>query len=181
MSGGDITLTAGTHILGLHADTQYFNVNSLSLTLEEAKPTITATAGPGGAISPSGVMSVNIGASPTFVITPNKEVTAYFYSLAVLLLPALGTHVYFETSALIITLIKLGKLLEIRAKGQTGSAIKKLLDLRPKTARLVRENRETDVPVEDVGVGADQGHQVGVDHLSHDQEPCLLTRFSQNP
>jgi Cu+-exporting ATPase len=60
--------------------------------------------------------------------------TAYLYSLAVLLIPGVGNHVYFETSALIITLIKLGKLLEARAKGHTSEAIRKLMDLAPRTA-----------------------------------------------
>ncbi|MCB2186214.1 MAG: heavy metal translocating P-type ATPase, partial [Deltaproteobacteria bacterium] len=73
--------------------------------------------------------------------------TAYFYSLAVLLLPGLGGHVYFETSAMIITLIKLGKLLEARAKGQAGAAIRKLMDLAPKKARLLTEDgQEVEVP-----------------------------------
>jgi Cu+-exporting ATPase len=78
---------------------------------------------------------------------------AYVYSLVVLLFPAGGQHVYFETSAIIITLIKLGKLLEARAKGRTGEAIRKLMGLRPKTARVVRDGAEADVPVEDVRVG----------------------------
>ncbi len=78
---------------------------------------------------------------------------AYVYSLVLLLLPLLGGHVYFETAAVIITLIKLGKLLEARAKGQTGAAIKKLIGLTPKTARVVRDGQETDVPVETVRVG----------------------------
>ncbi|MGD1994117.1 MAG: heavy metal translocating P-type ATPase, partial [Anaerolineae bacterium] len=78
---------------------------------------------------------------------------AYVYSLAVLLFPAAGQHVYFETSAVIITLIKLGKLLEARAKGQTGAAIKKLIGLQPKTARVVRDGVEMDVPVDTVRVG----------------------------
>jgi Cu+-exporting ATPase len=78
---------------------------------------------------------------------------AYFYSLAVLLFPGLGGHVYFETSAMIITLIKLGKMLEARAKGRTSEAIKKLMGLRPKTARVVREGAEVDVPVESVVLG----------------------------
>jgi Cu+-exporting ATPase len=64
---------------------------------------------------------------------------AYLYSLGVLLVPGAGEHVYFETSAVIITLIKLGKLLEVRAKGRTGEAIKRLMGLRPKTARVVRD------------------------------------------
>jgi len=78
---------------------------------------------------------------------------AYLYSLVVLLFPTEGQHVYFETSAVIITLIKLGKLLEARAKGKTGEAIRKLMGLRPKTARVVRDGAEVDVPVEGVRVG----------------------------
>jgi P-type Cu+ transporter len=78
---------------------------------------------------------------------------AYLYSLALLLFPTLSGHVYFETSAVIITLIKLGKLLEARAKGQTSESIRKLIGLRPKTARVIRTQEEMDVPVEDVRVG----------------------------
>ena len=78
---------------------------------------------------------------------------AYVYSIAILLFPTAGEHVYFETSAMIITLIKLGKLLEARAKGQTGEAIRKLMGLKPKTARVVRDGTETDVPIEQVRVG----------------------------
>ena len=77
---------------------------------------------------------------------------AYFYSVFVMLgfLPGL---VYFETSAVIITLIRLGKYLEARAKGRTSEAIKKLMSLRAKTARVVRDDVETDLPVDDVKVG----------------------------
>jgi Cu+-exporting ATPase len=78
---------------------------------------------------------------------------AYFYSVAVLLLPTLGHMTYFETSALIITLILVGKYLEAVAKGRTSSAIKALLGLQPKTARVVRDGAETDVPVEEVRLG----------------------------
>jgi len=72
---------------------------------------------------------------------------AYGYSLAVLLWPAAGDHVYFETSAVIITLIKLGKMLEARTKGKTGGAIRKLIGLRPKTATRIVGGVEEDVPV----------------------------------
>jgi Cu+-exporting ATPase len=78
---------------------------------------------------------------------------AYFYSLAVLLYPALGSHVYFDTSAVIITLIKLGKMLEARAKGRTGNAIRKLMGLRPKTATILRDGREIEVSLKEVQVG----------------------------
>ena len=77
---------------------------------------------------------------------------AYFYSLPVVF-GWLSGHVYFETAAVIITLIKLGKYLEARAKGRTSEAIKKLMGLQPKTARIVRDGREAEVPVDQVQVG----------------------------
>ncbi len=77
---------------------------------------------------------------------------AYFYSLFVTL-GALPGHVYFETSAVIITLIRLGKYLEAKAKGQTSEAIKKLMGLRAKTARIVRDGEELEVAVDDVKIG----------------------------
>lgn len=76
---------------------------------------------------------------------------AYFYSLAVLLGVAEG-HLYFETAAVIITLIVLGKFLEARARGQTSDAIRHLLRLRPDIAHVVRDGVETDIPVNDVRV-----------------------------
>src|SRR5215211_6452266 len=82
---------------------------------------------------------------------------AYFYSAVAALAPGLfaagRADVYFDTSALIITLILLGRLLEARAKGRTNEAIKKLAGLQARTARVVREGEEVDVPVEDVEVG----------------------------
>jgi Cu+-exporting ATPase len=78
---------------------------------------------------------------------------AYIYSLALLLVPAFGHHVYFETSAVIITLIKLGKMLEARTKGRTGGAIRKLMKLRPKTAFIEVDGREKEIPVSQVSIG----------------------------
>jgi Cu+-exporting ATPase len=78
---------------------------------------------------------------------------AFFYSLAVLLNPVWGEHIYFETAAVIITLIKLGKLLEARAKGHTSAAIKKLIGLQPRTAKVIRNGVEQDIPIEAVVVG----------------------------
>jgi Cu+-exporting ATPase len=77
---------------------------------------------------------------------------AFFYSLPITFgwLPG---HVYYETAAVIITLIKLGKFLEARAKGRTSEAIKKLMGLRAKTARVVRAGVEVEVPADDVRVG----------------------------
>jgi Cu+-exporting ATPase len=87
------------------------------------------------------------------VLVAMGSTVAYVYSVFVLLFPASGQHVYFETSAVIITLIKLGKLLEARAKGRTGEAIRRLMGLRPKTARVVRDGVEMDVPIGSVRVG----------------------------
>ncbi|MBN2417852.1 MAG: copper-translocating P-type ATPase [Deltaproteobacteria bacterium] len=78
---------------------------------------------------------------------------AYFYSLLLLLFSGLGDHVYFETSAVIITLIKLGKMLEARTKGKTGGAIKKLLMLRPKTATVIYDGVEKEVSISNINTG----------------------------
>ncbi len=78
---------------------------------------------------------------------------AYFYSLAVLLFMPDVHHLYFEASATIITLILLGKVLEAVAKGRTSEAIKKLMGPQAKTARVIRDDREQDIPVEQVQVG----------------------------
>jgi P-type Cu+ transporter len=77
---------------------------------------------------------------------------AFFYSLPITF-GWLAGHVYYETAAVIITLIKLGKFLEARAKGRTSEAIKKLMGLRAKTARVVRDGLEVEIAVDDVRVG----------------------------
>jgi Cu+-exporting ATPase len=82
---------------------------------------------------------------------------AYLYSAVATLAPGLfaagRADVYFDTSALIITLILLGRLLEARAKGRTNEAIKKLAGLQAKTARVVRDEEVVEVAVEDVEIG----------------------------
>jgi Cu+-exporting ATPase len=98
------------------------------------------------------------GAANMDVLVALGTSVAYIYSLAVLIAltlgtTILGTHVYFETAAVIITLIVLGKLLEARAKGQTSEAIKKLMGLRAKTARILRDGQEIDVPMAEVAIG----------------------------
>ena len=84
---------------------------------------------------------------------------AFFYSLVVTIAltagggERFGAHVYFETAAVIVTLIKLGKLLEARAKGQINAALKKLPKLFPETACRLENGEEQYVPIEQVGVG----------------------------
>ncbi|WP_431687287.1 heavy metal translocating P-type ATPase [Hahella sp. NBU794] len=82
---------------------------------------------------------------------------AWLYSMAVAALPQavpeMARHVYFEASAMIIGLINLGLALEVRARGKTSQAIKRLLDLQPKTARVIRDGDEKDIPIENVRKG----------------------------
>jgi Cu+-exporting ATPase len=87
------------------------------------------------------------------VLVALGSTTAYLYSFAVLLLPDLGTHVYFETSAMIITLVKVGKMLEARARGRASAAIRSLMDLAPDVAHVIEQGRERDVPADRVRAG----------------------------
>ena len=83
--------------------------------------------------------------------------TAWLYSIVVAsfpeALPEMARHVYFEASAMIIGLINLGQALELRAKGKTSEAVRRLLDLRAKTARVIRDGEEQDIPIEEVQKG----------------------------
>jgi len=102
---------------------------------------------------------------------------AYFYSLSLLIYPALGKHVYFETSAVIITLIKLGKMLESRTKGKTGGAIRKLIGLRPKTATIFENGVEKEISLFQVKVGdaviVRPGESIPVDGLIIEGESSI--------
>lgn len=76
---------------------------------------------------------------------------AYFYSVAATFL--IEGEVFYETAALLITFVLLGKVLEMKAKGRTSEAIKKLMGLSPKTARVIREGQEVDISIDEVVVG----------------------------
>ena len=100
---------------------------------------------------------------------------AYFYSIYNLLI---GVHeYYFESSAVIITLILLGKLFESIAKGKTSEAIKKLMGLQPKTAKVIRDNVEIDLPLEKLEIGdiivVRPGEKVPVDGIIVDGNSSL--------
>ncbi|WP_038173722.1 heavy metal translocating P-type ATPase [Vibrio pacinii] len=83
--------------------------------------------------------------------------TAWLYSMAVVVgpqwLPESARHLYFEATAMIIGLINLGQALELKARGRTSQAIKRLLDLRVKTALVIRSGQEVSLPVEEVVAG----------------------------
>ncbi|GAA5193794.1 heavy metal translocating P-type ATPase [Ferrimonas gelatinilytica] len=80
--------------------------------------------------------------------------TAWLYSMVVVLVPQsvpeMARHVYFEATAMIIGLINLGLALELKARGKTSAAIKRLVGLAPKTARVIRDHQERDIPIEQV-------------------------------
>ncbi len=102
--------------------------------------------------------SLRNGSANMDVLVAMGSSVAYLYSVAVLIAQSVGSnawgdHVYFETSAVIITLIVLGKLLEARAKGRTSEAIKKLIGLQAKTARVIRNGEERDIAIADVMQG----------------------------
>jgi P-type Cu+ transporter len=82
---------------------------------------------------------------------------AYLFSVAVILWPhalhVTGAMTYFETAAVVITLVVLGRWLEARARGRTSEAIRRLVSLAPRTARVLRDGAEVDVATADVGVG----------------------------
>jgi Cu+-exporting ATPase len=105
-----------------------------------------------------GWKSLRNGSANMDVLVAMGSSVAFAYSVVVATALTLGStaagdHVYFETAALIITLIKLGKLLEVRAKGETSAAIRELMGLRAKTARVVRGGAEVDIPVDRVVPG----------------------------
>jgi Cu+-exporting ATPase len=81
---------------------------------------------------------------------------AWIYSILVVIfpgiVPSLARHAYFEAAAIIIALINLGQALEMRARGKTSEAIRRLIGLQPKTARVIRDGKETDVPISEVGL-----------------------------
>ena len=89
--------------------------------------------------------------------------SAYVYSLVATVVPGLfpeslrmhggAVETYFETAAVITVLVLLGQVLELQARDRTGSAIRELLRLAPKMARIVRDDQEVDVPVSEVRAG----------------------------
>lgn len=102
--------------------------------------------------------------------------TAWLYSMFVVffpsLVPEMARHVYFEATAMIIGLINLGLALEIKARGRTSEAIKRLIGLQPKTARVVRNGEEVDIAIERVQLGdhvrVRPGEKISVDGFVSD-------------
>ena len=101
--------------------------------------------------------SIKNGSAGMDVLVSAGTLTAFFYSFYVTILLTAGKtisghHIYFETGAVIITMIQLGKMLENRARARTGDAIKRLIGLQAKTAKILQNGQERDIPVEEVKI-----------------------------
>ena len=98
---------------------------------------------------------------------------AWFFSTAAIdfsdILPSGSNHAYFEAAAIILAFINLGSALEMKARGKTSSAIRQLIGLQTRTARVVREGQEIDVPIADIGLGETlrvrPGEKIAVDGM----------------
>lgn len=107
--------------------------------------------------------------------------SAWVYSMAIVLwpdaVPSFAHHAYFEAAAMIIALINFGSAMELRARGKTSEAIRRLIGLQPKTARVVRDGKEVDVPIVEVGLDETlrvrPGERVAVDGVVIDGESYL--------
>jgi Cu+-exporting ATPase len=107
--------------------------------------------------------------------------TAWTYSMVVVFIPAIvpemARHVYFEATAMIIGLVNLGLALEVKARGKTSEAIKRLIGLQPKHARVIRPEGEQDIPIEDVISGdhvrVRPGEKVPVDGVVVDGQSTI--------
>ncbi len=129
----------------------------------------------GKSVLERGWASIRNRAPNMFTLIAIGVAAAYLFSLTVLLFPAIVPHAmghhnfYFEAAGVIISLVLLGQVLELRARGQTASAIRALLGLTPKNARLVVGSKEGDVPLELIRAGdmlrVREGEKIPVDGI----------------
>lgn len=113
--------------------------------------------GPGRRFFAKGVPNLFRGAPDMHSLVVLGTSAAFTYSAVATFAPGLlppdANHVYYEAAAVIVTLILLGRLFEARAKGRTSEAIRRLMTLQAKTARIVRDGAEVEVPIAEVAVG----------------------------
>lgn len=133
------------------------HVNMRALWLAEMVLTAAVLAGPGRVFLSHGIPALLRGAPEMNSLVALGAGAAFLYSAVVTLAPALvppeARHVYFEAAAVIVTLILMGRWLESRARGQAGQAIRRLLDLAPPTARVLRAGVEAELPVAELVPG----------------------------
>ena len=124
----------------------------------------------------NGVKGVIKGAPNMDTLVSLGSGASFIYSTALLFLSP-DTHLYFDSAAMILTLITVGKMLESYSKGKTTNAIKSLMDLSPKTATILKDDKETIIPVKDLKVGdifiVRAGQSVPVDAVVIEGEGAL--------
>lgn len=103
------------------------------------------------------VKSLSLGQANMDTLIALGTGSAWIYSCIIIdyseILPSLAKHAYFEAAVIILAFINLGSALETRARGKTSSAIRQLIGLQPRTARVIRDGKEQDIAIESVGLG----------------------------
>jgi len=111
----------------------------------------------GGHFFSGAIKSLRLGQANMDTLIALGTGSAWLYSTIMIdfsdTLPSLAQHAYFEAAVVILAFINLGSALEMRARGKTSGAIRKLIGLQPRTARVVRNGVEMDIPIEQVGLG----------------------------
>src|SRR5690606_2212949 len=164
-------LEMGSHFF---VPVHHFIMDTIGLTFSWRLQFLLTTlvlAGPGRRFFVRGMPALLRGAPDMNSLVAVGAGAAYAYSVIATFLPGVlppGTvHVYFEAAAVIATLILLGRYLEVRAKGRTSEAIKRLVTLRPRTARVRRDGIDTELPIDQVVAGdlllARPGERLAVD------------------
>ncbi len=167
------TLEMGSHVFNLHHYISGMLTNWIQLVL--ATPVVLWAGKPFFERGWASLISRNLN---MFTLIAMGTGVAWLYSIVATLAPGIFPEafrqngvvaVYFEASAVITVLVLLGQVLELKAREQTGGAIRALLDLAPKTARRVAENDEEDIPLDQINVGdllrVRPGEKVPIDGL----------------
>ncbi len=152
-----VVLEMGSHLVPAFHHWLMANIGQFSNWMLQFVLTSLVLFGPGLRFLRAGIPALLKGAPEMNSLVALGTLSAWTFSAVALfaggLLPAGTQNVYFEAAAVIVTLILLGRLLEARAKGRTGDAIKKLIGLAPKTAHVERDGSIVEVPLADVQLG----------------------------
>ncbi|MGI9370804.1 MAG: heavy metal translocating P-type ATPase [Ruegeria sp.] len=150
-------LEMGGHMIPAFHHWVHMNIGTQNSHLIQFALTTALLIGPGRVFYAKGIPSMLRGAPDMNALVALGTAAAYLYSVtatfAPWLLPQGTANVYFEAAAVIVTLILLGRLMEARAKGRTGAAIRKLVGLQPKTARVEQDGTTIDRPIAEIIVG----------------------------
>ncbi len=150
-------LEMGGHMIPAFHHWVHINIGTHNSHLIQFALTAALLVGPGREFYARGIPSLLRGAPDMNALVALGTAAAFFYSVTATFAPQLlpqGTaNVYYEAAAVIVTLILLGRLMEARAKGRTGTAIRRLVGLQPKTARVEKDGKAIDRPIAEILVG----------------------------